>query len=75
MDPRAYIPEEEFESLLHEEGWHPNSIRDRRYDEIIFMVTAAEGAEKFYTLKNNIARHEGPDIAKKIDKDTLNAWV
>lgn len=39
------------------------------------MVTAAEGAENFYTLKNNEARHEGIDTAKKLDKKTLNAWI
>jgi len=41
MDPRAYISEEEFETVLHDEGWNFNSLRDRRYDEVIFMVTAA----------------------------------
>lgn len=45
MDPRAYISEEEFETILYNEGWTMSNLRDRRYDEVIFMVTAADGAE------------------------------
>ena len=33
-------------------------LRDRRYDLVLHMVTAADGAEKFYNLSNNIARYE-----------------
>ncbi len=35
------------------------NLRDKRYDSVIFMVTAADGAEEHYTLSNNIARSEG----------------
>ena len=38
------------------------------------MVTAALGAEKFYTLHGNVARHEGIEIAQHLDRKTLNAW-
>jgi hypothetical protein len=34
-------------------------MRDDRYDMIIFLVTAADGAEKHYTTCNNLARSEG----------------
>jgi hypothetical protein len=33
-------------------------LRDRRYDLVLHMVTAADGAEKFYNLSNNLARYE-----------------
>lgn len=75
MDPKAYISEEEFNTVLETEGWNVNNIRDRRYDEVIFMVTAANGAEKFYTLHGNVARHEGVEIAKNLDEKTLNGWA
>lgn len=75
MDPRAYISDEEFNTVLEEERWNYTTIRDKRYDEVIFMVTAAKGAEKFYTLQGNVARHEGLEIAQKLDENTLNGWA
>lgn len=43
--------------MLDNEGWTTNYLRDKRYDEVIYMITAADGAEKFYSLENNVARH------------------
>jgi len=46
-----------------------------RYDAIFHMVTAAAGAERFYTLENNTAaRHETPDLARGQDAKTQTAW-
>jgi hypothetical protein len=39
------------------------------------MVTAAEGAEAFYTLDNNDSRTETPEEAREMDKRTQGAWV
>jgi hypothetical protein len=39
------------------------------------MVTAAIGAEKFYTLANNEARRESLAEAIEIDAKTRDAWV
>ena len=39
------------------------------------MVTAAIGAEKFYTSENNEARYEGLEEARDLDKKLVNAWV
>lgn len=33
------------------------------------MVTAADGAEKFYTLENNAARYEDAPTAILVDKN------
>ncbi len=38
-----------------------------RYDVVVHMVTAADGAEKFYTLENNAARYEDVPTAKIVD--------
>lgn len=38
------------------------------------MVTAADGAEKFYTLENNAARYEDVPTAIKVDQALQNAW-
>jgi hypothetical protein len=39
------------------------------------MVTAADGAEEFYTSQNNEARYETVAMAKDLDKKLINAWV
>jgi hypothetical protein len=60
---------------MDEEGWSWVTLRDRRYDRVIFLSSAANGAEEFYTLENNVARHEGIEVARNLDKRTLNAWI
>lgn len=50
VDPYAYIPKEQFQAVLDEEGWTWVTLRDRRYDRVCFLSSAANGAEKFYTL-------------------------
>lgn len=39
------------------------------------MVTAADGAESFYTSQNNKARYESVSEAVGLDKRLINAWV
>lgn len=39
------------------------------------MVTAADGAEEFYTDVNNEARYETKVQAVALDKKLINAWV
>ena len=75
VDPAAYIPKEEFQAVLDEEGWTMVNLRDRRYDRVCFLSSAANGAEEFYTLDNNVARSEGIEVAKALDKKTLDAWT
>ena len=57
-DCAAYMPRESYQAVLDEEGWTWSGLRDKRYDSVIFMNTAADGAEEYYTLANNQARHE-----------------
>ena len=42
---------------------------------MLHMVTAADGAEKFYTQANNEARYEDRQQAVELDKRLINAWV
>ena len=39
------------------------------------MVSAADGAEQFYTDANNEARYETVEQAVELDKKLINAWV
>ena len=51
------------------------SLRDRRYDRVCCLNSAANGAEEFYTLENNVARSEGIEVARMLDQKTLDAWT
>lgn len=45
-----------------------------RYDAVLHLVTAADGAEEFYNFDNS-ARSETPEQAKVLDGKTKNAWL
>jgi hypothetical protein len=38
-------------------------------------VTAANGAEQYYILDNNLARTEGIELARELDKKCAKVWV
>ena len=64
----------ELEGILAELGLNIEDARTR-YAGVIHMVTAANGAEEFYTLANNEARKETPEEARALDKRTMKAWL
>ena len=74
MDMKAYLDDSAWNDLLEDTGFSPVSLRDKRYDAIIHLRTAALGAEKFYTQVNNSARLETIEQAIEADRKTLEAW-
>lgn len=44
VDPAAYISKAQFEAAMDVEGWNWVVLRDRRYDQVILLDTAAVGA-------------------------------
>lgn len=75
MDGSAYITTEEWDKFLSERGLTSAEIREGRYNAVFHLVSAAEGAEQFYSLENNAARSETVDEARRLDVLTRNAWV
>ena len=76
MDAQAYVEPSEFQAILDNLQKTVVSLRDKRYDAVIHMVTAADGAADFYTLDNNIARQEADlGAAIRADRSTKRAWV
>ncbi len=73
MDGKAYIPHQYFDAILAEEKLQLNEVRDV-YDAVIHLVTAADGAERYYTTANNQARMETAEEARKLDLKTQDAW-
>jgi len=74
-DCSAYMQKDTYRETLRGFGLSPEQVRDERYDAVIHMVTAAEGAEEFYTLENNTARYETSEEARDVDKRILDAWT
>ena len=48
MDGQAYSHEDVWQAILDETGWSTIQLRDKRYEAVVHMMTAAEGAEEFY---------------------------
>jgi len=59
IDNKSYVSNEEFHQILTFFSMNEVDARDR-YDAVFHLVTAADGAEEFYTLANNAARTETP---------------
>ena len=57
MDGQAYIDQRSWQVLLDDMGFNQVQLRDNRYDAVIHLVTAANGADKHYNLEN-VARYE-----------------
>ncbi len=74
MDNRAYMSEVEFQATLECLHLDRVSLRDG-YDGVFHLVTAAKGAEQFYTLSNNQARTETPQQARELDDKLIAAWT
>jgi thymidylate kinase len=75
MDGSAYIEPELWQAMLDETGWSEVHLRDARYEAVIHMVTAADGAEEHYNSLTNEARYEDMENARQIDKLVLEAWT
>lgn len=82
MDGAAYVDKSEFAKLLNKKGLTVSEVMSR-YDAVFHLVTAADGAEAFYSwndpnkedVGNNAARRESPEEARIKDRLTLNAWI
>ena len=74
MDNRAYMDELEFSQVLSYIGTTEVKLRDG-YGAVFHMVTAAKGAEQFYTTANNAARYESVEQAIDVDNRLIEAWT
>jgi len=75
MDGAIYISDQDFQKVMDERRTNIVELRDKRYDACFHMVTAADGAEAYYTLENNQVRWESKEAARENDKKTQKVWV
>ena len=76
MDIKAYVPEATWRELLQRMGLTEELLL-ARYDAVLHLVTAADGAERFYTLEmaeGTSARSETPAQARELDARVRTCW-
>ena len=74
MDNRAYMDDAEFGEVLKALKGSEVIWRDG-YDAVFHLVTAANGAETFYSNANNSARYESVEEAVALDNRLIGCWT
>ena len=79
MDISAYIDRDMWHELCDKCSTNSNELR-HRYDAVLHLVSAADGAEQYYTLATNANRYEqaneeGLQLARDLDKKVNKAWT
>lgn len=79
MDISAYMSPEMWDDITRAVGTSSAELRDR-YNAVLHLVSAADGAEQYYTTANNAQRYEemneeGLRIARELDKKVIKAWT
>lgn len=75
MDASAFISREQWERILARIGLDEVEIRDNRYNQVLHVMSAARGAEMFYTIEHHASRSEGIELARELDIKAAEAWV
>lgn len=75
MDGSAYVEKSQWKGLMDELGVTAVQLRDQRYDAVLHLVTAADGAEKFYDSATNEARYETIEEAREKDVRLREAYM
>ncbi len=76
MDARAYMSERDWiEVRARLRLSNDHDLCDVRYDGVVFLRSAACGAEQFYTTANNTARTETLSEARALDARTEEVWL
>ena len=81
LDMKAYMPPTMWNEIIQRDEMEmgvgdeaENNLR-ARYDLVVHLVTAADGAERFYTTENNATRTETPEMARENDRRVATAWA
>ena len=73
MDNAGYLPDDELDMLLAERGM-TRADAYARYDAVVHLVTAAIGAEEFFSHETNEHRLEGVVEAARVDHALQRGW-
>ena len=73
MDISAYMNPVLWNQIISDAKMNNEMLRSR-YDAVLHLVSAADGAELFYTTATNNKRTEGIELARILDKKVIQAW-
>ena len=73
MDISAYMNPVLWNQIISDVKMNNEMLRSR-YDAVLHLVSAADGAEQFYTTATNNKRTEGIELARILDKKVIQAW-
>lgn len=74
-DQKAYMEEGAFRALAVQNGTSAEELLQSRYAAAIFLDSAANGAEEFYSSESNKTRYESLESARALNARTLDAWM
>lgn len=74
LDISAYMTKEMWAKITSLVGVDNRQLLER-YDAVLHLVSAADGAEQFYTTATNSTRTEGIELARQLDKKVIEAWA
>ncbi len=79
LDISAYLSPAQWQQITQAVGVTPSQLCEERYDAVLHLVSAADGAEQYYTTENNAQRNEpaseeGLRRARLLDKRVIEAW-
>lgn len=75
LDGSAFVSKTAWQALVDELGSSTINLRENRYDAVVHMVTAADGAESFYETVTNEARYNTAAESVVIDKKLREAYM
>jgi hypothetical protein len=77
MDNKASTPPEHWQDVIESTGYQTESdLREGRYDLVLHLVTAADGAEEFYVEDNSRGgAEESIEEARALDRRVRECWI
>ena len=67
LDGKAFVDAGSWQALMDDMQMNELVVRDRRYDAVLHLVTAAQGAPHAFNTLNN--EHRSPDLQEAIERD------
>ncbi len=74
LDISTYLPPKMWEKITGLCNVTNQQLLDR-YDAVLHLVSAADGAEQYYNTTTNEVRTEGIDKARMLDRKVVQAWT
>ena len=73
FDNKAYMTDKEFNDIIDRMGLTLDEVTNQ-YGAVFHLMTAAKGAEEYYTTANNSARTETVEQAIALDDTIIHCW-